>query len=1045
MNANPPPGFSPTPDAELRLATLVKCDIVDSTRTWAGLDPSDGLALTRAFRKSVEQVVQQHGGHVERWEGDGALILFGYPDAREDAPQAAVRAGLDLAQAVRSVRSAQGNLEFRVGIASGAIAVDLLTKSLEGMTFNLAERLKTTADPGQVVIDDSTRRLAESFFEYQDLGMRPAKGFEHGVQAWRVVRETAVVSRFDAHRFGAAHPEIVGRSAELAALAQAWSAARAGSGQVMVIVGEAGVGKSRLARAVVDKALRDGAMRVDLDCMPGARNSPLFPFGVWLRRAAGIGDRTLPAGQRLERATNWLAGCLLPEQVAMARAALAPLLLLPAAEAPADQAPEALREASIAAILQLLHAHAARGLLLVLCEDLHWSDDTTATVLQRFAAELRAQRVLLVATARSAPEIPFRREQLGDGYGELFPGPLSAADAGALVRNVAQGAALAAGAVGDIVRRCEGLPLILEEVTRGMLEAASAGDPLAAGVAAAGSVPAPLQLVVESRLERSRDHKLVAQAASVLGRVFSLPLLEQLLPGQAREVRAAVSRLAENGLLALDGAAGADHGSFTHAMIRDAVYHTLLRDDRRELHSRVADQLRAGDVPVAEAFADELAGHLCEAGRYEESIEVRLAASADTVARGAYVETEGHCEAGLRQVDHVTDAARRLELKFRLLVQLGVALTGRHGYSAAQVEGAYRRARDACGETAHAGMLYPIMRGLTAFNLVGGKLAAGYELSLQCKELAEQSAQPAFRIDAMSVHCYATLYYRSLAECRSWIQRCLALYREEGGDRLTYPVPNDAATAALAILPTVEWLLGDAAAAEEAIRAGLRHVDGPNRDFDKAYMHAWIAGIRFTQRRYAQSRAEAQLALEIAQRHGYREWFVTGFLIDRLAHAAMEPAPEALKEAYDTCIALAAEGVGLNASWYLWALARGYRVAGQDAVAAQLVEQAFARAAASAETRMDAELLMAKAELAGDDAAAAELLRRAVHTADEQQAVANALRAAAMLVLRVPADGAARELARATLDLLEGRGEFPESPGWMAQRLGQLRITRRAP
>jgi class 3 adenylate cyclase len=1025
------------PDAELRLATLVKCDIVDSTRTWAGLDPSDALALSRAFRKSVEGVVQQHGGYVERWEGDGALILFGYPQAREDAPEAAVRAGLDLAQAVRAVRAGSGHLEFRVGIASGPIAVDLVSKALEGMPFNLAERLKTAADPGQVVIDDSTRRLARSFFDYEDLGLRPAKGFENGVQAWRVLRETALASRFEAQRFEPSRGQIVGRGDELAALEQAWSAARAGNGQVMVIVGEAGMGKSRLARAAVERAAQDGATRIEIDCAPGAGNSPLFPIAAGLRRAARIGDASAPAAQRLDRATGFLSEWLPAAEVPGVLQKLAPVLGVAAPAAPREQAPEALREETISAVLQLLRAHAARGPLLLLCEDLHWADDTTATVVRRFAQEAGALPVMLVVTARARPE--FAAD--GGPVRVLALQALSGADAAELIRSVAQGAALSPGLVGDIVQRCEGVPLILEEVTRAALETAARGHALPAGAVASGSVPAPLQLVVESRLERWREHKFTVQAASVLGRTFSLPLLEQLVPMEGEELRAAVRLLADHGLFVTHEDARGERASFPHAMIRDAVYQTLLRDDRRELHSRVADRLAAD----AEAPADELATHLGEAARYEEAIQVRLAATEDTLARGAYVETEGHCEAALKVVDAVADATARRELEFRLLVQLGVALAGRHGYSAPQVEAAYRRAREACGETAQAERLYPIMRGLTAFNLVGGKLAAGYELSLQSMELAEQSGQPAFRIDAMSLHCYAALYYRSLQETRSWILRALDLYRQEGGEHLRYPVPNDAATAALAILPTVEWLLGDSAAAEEAIAAGLRHVDRPHRDFDKAYMHAWIAGVRFTQRRYAQARAAALQAQEIAQQHGYREWYVNGYLVERLARAAMAPDAQALQEAFDTCMALAAEGVGLNASWYLWALARGYRVAGQDAVAAQLIGQAFQRAAASEETRMLSELWMFQAELAADDAAAVELLERALDTADAQGAVANALRAAAMRALRMDAAPSVAELARSTLRVLEGEGDWPGEADWMPRRLEALRLTRPRP
>jgi class 3 adenylate cyclase/tetratricopeptide (TPR) repeat protein len=1025
------------PDAELRLATAVKCDIVGSTQIWTGLDPSDGLALARAFRKSVNQVVSQHGGYVERWEGDGALILFGYPHAREDAPEAAVRAGLALLQSVRAIHSGSAVLELRIGIASGAIAVDLIDRSLEGVALNVAERLKAIADPNQVVIDESTRRLAKSFFEYRDLGMRPAKGFENGLQAWQVVAETAVVSRFEAQRFDLSGGEIIGRDAELARLARAWAESRAGTGQVVSIFGDAGMGKSRLARAVFDWASRDNAERVEIDCTPSTRNSPLFPVGVWLRRAAGMTDPLTPPGRKSELARQFIGSLLEANEAMEAMDALAPVLGLSMSSDPAAQAPDTLREITISSIVKVLRAYTAHGPLLLLCEDLHWADDTTATAIQRFAKEASSMRVLLMVTSRSKPEVALGGD--GNGCDEIALAPLSEADSADLVHSVAKGAALAGTLVSDIVRRCEGVPLILEEVTRGALESSSRADALATGASMRGPVPAPLQLVVESRLERWQQHKAVVQAASVLGREFSVSLLEQMVPNQAAGVSQVIRLLAEHGLfLPSDGASG-DRARFSHAMIRDAVYQTLLRNDRRQLHSRVADKMRSAHSATLDVSSDELAQHLCEAARYEESIQVHLAASEDTVKRGAYVEAEGHCKAALKIIDKVQDAARRRELQFNLQIQKGVALTGRHGYSAPQVESAYREAREACGETAHAEMLYPIMRGLTAFNLVSGKLAAGYDLSLQSMALAEQSARPAYLIDAMSVHCYATMYYRSLEECRSWIKRCLALYQEAGGENLSYPVPNDPATAALAILPTVEWLLGDSAAAEAAIRQGLQHVDRPDHEFDKAYMHAWIAGVRLTQRRHAQSREAAQKAVEISQRHGFEEWFVTGFLIDRLAQAAMAPSPDALKEAYDTCMALATKGVGLNASWYLWGLARGFKVAGQDAHAAQLIDQAFLRAEASEETRMNAELLISKAELTHDVDVAAELLRKALELADAHGAIANALRAAAALAVRVGADPAAVELGQSTLQLLDGQGDYPTQDQWMAERLATLR------
>jgi hypothetical protein len=409
------------------------------------------------------------------------------------------------------------------------------------------------------------------------------------------------------------------------------------------------------------------------------------------------------------------------------------------------------------------------------------------------------------------------------------------------------------------------------------------------------------------------------------------------------------------------------------------------------------------------------------------------------------VETEGHCEAALKLTDRVGDPEQRRELQFKLLVQRGVALTGLHGYASAKVEDAYRRAQAVCGEGAEAEKLYPIIRGLATLNLVRGKLATAYDLSQQGLALAERSNRPEFRIDAMSVQCYTTLYYGRLADCRTWIERCLALYHEARGEGLTYPVPQDAKTAALALLPTVAWLLGDAHAAEKAIVDGLEHVERLNHDFDRALLHAWIAGTRYTQRRYAEAEEHANRAVAIsqavaiAQQPRFREWYATGLLMSLLARAAQSPAPEAVAQALETCMAFAREGVGLNASYYLWGLARGYARMGDRPAAQAMLAEASRRAGASQESRMDAELLILGAEVEPDDASARGLLDRALGIAEEQGAIATALRAAAAMVLRsggAPADlGAARK----TLDLLDGRAPYPARRGWMRERLARLR------
>jgi adenylate cyclase len=471
-------------------------------------------------------------------------------------------------------------------------------------------------------------------------------------------------------------------------------------------------------------------------------------------------------------------------------------------------------------------------------------------------------------------------------------------------------------------------------------------------------------------------------------------------------------------------------------VICQAVYNTLLGSDRQRLHSTIADILTEEYAGTSDAAPDVIAEHLRKARRSAESIRLRLAASADTAARGAYVEAEGHSSAALALVDKVADPAERRMLQFRSLIQLGVALSGRHGYSATAVEDVYRRALAVCGDSGEAEMLYPIMRGQTVVKLLRGDLPTAYDLSIQSFQLAEQSRRVEFVIDGMSLLCYTALYYRSLAESRDWIERCLKLYREEEGHNLSYPVPQDPAAAALALLPTVAWLLGDSQGCEQAVLDGIEHVERLGHDFNRAFMHAWIAGTRYTQRRYADALGHAGTAVALGQRHGFREWEATGGLLALLAQAALAPEPEAVATATAACAAFAAEGVGLNASWYLWGLAGSYVKLGDEATARALLAEASRRAAASGETRMDAELLILEAEIEADRARAVRLLDEAAAIADGQGAVATALRALALGSLRAEEES---PLAREALDTLDGRLPYPASPGWMADMASALR------
>ena len=1026
------------PDAEARHATVLKCDVVGSTWAKKPLDLEGQLTFQRGFEQIVATLGELYDAHIEAFEGDGSLIVFGLSLAREDAAESAIRMGLALIEAVKAADIVPNvTLQLRVGIASGPIAVikrpsDPRGEAIAGLTIHVAERLRASAAPDQVVIADATKRLAGGFFEYEDLGALSAKGFEEGLWAWRVLGESSVVSRFDAQRVASSNDEIIGRADVLARLGNLWNLAARGQGQMVWLVGDAGIGKSRLARAVRAKATAAGARTLTVDCMPSTGNTPLFPIGVLLRRTAGI-TPTCTEAEKRALARKLLEQLLPPETAASALTYLSPLFGLQTVSIPADIAPAEVRDHTIEAVLRMLSSLAAEGPLTVLCEDLHWADDTTATVLARVGEKIAQLPVLMILTARATSTGP----PFETAISRISLEPLDRARATELVRSVARGGALSDALVERIVDRSEGVPLVLEEVTRSALEAAMrADDPALANTS--GALPTPLQLVVQSRLGAWPQFTSIVQSAAVLGREFSAPLLDAMVDGTDGMVADAIKTLTREGLFAQYGEGPPDRVRFKHLMICEAVYNTLLGSDRQRLHSQAADILSRDYKGTPDAAPDLVAEHLWKARRFIEAINLRIEASADTAARGAYVESEGHCRDAITMVDEVKDPAEQRVLRFRVLVQLGVALTGRHGYSAEEVEETYRQALTVCGDSAEAEMLYPIMRGLATVNLVRGDLATAYDLSVKALKLSEQSGRTDFEIDAISVLCYTTLYHGNLSDCRSLIARCLSLYWDNDGEHMSYPVPQDAATAAIALLPTVAWLLGDPEAAETAVRDGLAHVERLNRDFDRALLHAWIAGARYTQRRYVEAIEHAQIAATISQTHGYREWYATGSLVALIAQGALTGDQQTVALAAAMFEGFVNEGVGLNASYYLLGLARAHMRAADTPSAHRMIAEAFRRAEASCETRMNAELMILQAELETDADKARSLLASALTMADEQGAVATALMASARL-LHAQVSGAIADQTRETLDILEGSVPFPPDRYWMTARLSVLR------
>jgi class 3 adenylate cyclase len=1012
------PQPAPRARPEKRLATFVKCDLVDSTRWSMQLPLEDQRALSKAFRDAVAVVAGHQSGHVMRYEGDAVLLSFGHPEAREDATECAVRAGLALVGAVAAIRAVPGAvLQVRVGIATGDVAVgdvivegDRIEHAVDGPAPAMAERLRAVGEPGQVVVSEATRRLCGRFFEYADLGVVPAKGIDAGLRAWRVVAETAVESSFEARRHDSADGAIVGRESERSLLADAWSRALAGQGSVLVLTGEPGIGKSRLCHEALQAALDDGATVLRIDCTPRTSRTPFFPIGVLLRRLAEADAAAGEAG-RSAAACRLLDAALGADEAREAWPLLAPLFGVAGVAMPAGLMPNEVRDRTIAANVALLKAVGATRRVFILCEDLHWVDATTLHVLEQVAKEVAAMRCLLLATSRSIDEERYRWLA---AYPRIELSPLSVSDASRLVRQVNPTADDAL--VPLIVARAGATPLWLIEFASEVERSARLGSGTSVD-----SVPTSLKLVMQSRLERWPELKPLVQAASVLGREFPVELLGRVLGTPVDDILPGLRLLGRHGIFQPLEGARPERAEFRHAMIREAVYDVLMRDDKRRWHSSAADELAAMHSASADGSAEARAFHLEEAQRFDEAVGLHLLAAGEAAERGALVEAVSHCAEGLRLLDRLADDAGRSDSRVALLVLRAVALSAQYGFGAAVVEEAYELAAVQQRPWTPDVLCYAIARGRTGVRLLRGNLAAAHELSAEGLMIAERSDSAAHRLDAISMRLYTTLYAGTLDDCWRLVDEFMPLYAAADGDTLRYPAPQNAKTAMFTLMPTVAWLRGDPVAAEQAVRDGLAHVEALQRPYDQAMLHSWLAGTRCTQRRFAEALQHAAAALGIAEPRGYRDWIDSARLIALLAQMMLMPSPELIAMARGACQLLDAGAIGLNASWYRWLIAQACHALGEHEQAQAVLDEAQARADASGERRMTAELLLLAARLPHNAARAASLRMQALDQACALGDAATALRAAAAHVLAdAAADADRSRLARAAEAALAG-------------------------
>ncbi len=712
-----------------RQMTVLFCDLVGSTALAEQMDPEDLFAAITAYHDMVKRIAIRYNAHVAKIVGDGVDLYFGYPVAGEDDTVRAVHAGLNIVQEISQIKLGDKPLQVRIGIATGLVTVGMRDAlSVAGTTPNLAGRIQTEAQPNQVAVAPSTRRIAGGQFMYEDLGLFTLKGFSDEVRISAVTGAVSQDSR-SAWRGRDSHFPLVGRDAELALLAQCWQRVNDQHCAGVLLLADAGFGKSRLG-TTFEENLKDTAhLTLRLQCSPFHINSVLYPFVQHLVQASGFtrNDSTL---MQIEKLESQLAIANITEVRDVALIAALVGIHVENRYPPMELPPPALlaltKDALLRYFIDLAHKQALTstdqtlsryfaGLalnqpLLMLVEDLHWADPTSLELLDMLLSSGQLTRAFVLMTARPSFNASFKDnadittialDRLGD------------AAARQMAMNLCASVALPATDLDTIIARTDGIPLFIEEMTRMVLDTQSTGA-RSVGSAVLG-VPDTLMDLLMDRLDRLGAAKALAQVAAVIGNEFSCELLQACAGKQAAEFDTQLHQLLDSGLMLLVGA-GADRLKFKHALVEKTAYDSILLKNRVTLHTSVADALTGNFASQVQGAAELVAHHLARANRALEAGRYLLQAGIQALSRGAPREAAGHLQEGLEALKNVAVSPERAECELGLLSVLGPTTMVLMGPGSTPFGDVQKRAFALCHTLPGQPRQFPITYGLCLYH-----------------------------------------------------------------------------------------------------------------------------------------------------------------------------------------------------------------------------------------------------------------------------------------------------------------------------------------
>jgi class 3 adenylate cyclase/predicted ATPase len=974
--ASPVPGSelqvpsSTHPLAERRQLTVMFCDVVGSTALSAQLDPEEFRGVIQAYQQACVHVITRFDGHLAKYLGDGLLVYFGYPTAHEDDATRAVRAGLGIVAAIQQLLLPNIQLPYplqvRVGIHTGLVVAGEMGSgeyreqlAIVGETPNIAARLQEYAQPDSIVISPTTARLVAGMFECQDLGPQMFKGLSTSLSVYRVIRESEAQSRFEvAVRTGLT--PLIGRTHEIGLLGERWERARQGEGQVVLLSGEAGIGKSRLVQELKEQVSAAGATCLAFRCSPYHQNSAFYPIIEHVQRLLQF-EREEPLQAKLSKLQQTLAvyRFLQADTVTL----IAALLSLPHPEEapPLTLSPQKQKQKTQEALVAWLVEEAERTPVYCVWEDLHWADPSTVEVLHLLLAQVPTARMLTLLTFRPEFMPPW------GPHSHITPLTLSrlgSHDVGEMAEKVAKGKALSQEVLQQIVAKTDGVPLFVEELTKTVLEAVASVESMgsqSSRVLQAIPIPTTLHDALMARLDRMGAAKDIAQVGATLGREFSYEVLHAVSPRKNTELQQALEKLVEAEVLYQRGMPPQATYLFKHALIQDVAYQSLLKSTRQQYHQQIAQILEEKFLETKGSQPELLAHHYTEAGLIEHAIPYWQKAGQRAVQRSANVEAISHLTKGLELLKTLPDTPERIQQELRLHVTLGIPLVATKGFAAPEVEQIYARARELSEQVGESTGVFAVLNGLRSFHMVRGDTLIARALGERLLQLAEHAQDSALLLEAYTAFAIPLYFLGELELGRAHLEQTVALYDPQQHRALAFVM--DSGVACRGHLGTLLWILGYPDQAVRRVEEGVELARAGTHMLSLGFALNAAAAVHLHRKEFAEAQRYIDEVITLCHDYGLPQFMAWGVMGQGVIRCAQGHVVEGIEQIERGITIHRATGARFMLTSFLATLARQYGDTGAYHKGFDLIHEDMAIADTQRERLFEADMYRLKGEL----------------------------------------------------------------------------------